>query len=67
MSHRLPLKVLHMTCSRRCPPTGDGGGASLSGAYGDAIILNFANCDMVGHTGIYEGRLQAVTTVDECG
>ena len=36
-----------------------------SGAY-DVIILNFANCDMVGHTGIYEAACKAVTTVDEC-
>ena len=36
-----------------------------SGAY-DVIILNFANCDMVGHTGVYEAACKAVTTVDEC-
>ena len=37
----------------------------LSGAY-DVIILNFANCDMVGHTGVYEAAVKAVSTVDEC-
>ena len=37
----------------------------LSGAY-DVIILNFANCDMVGHTGVYEAACKAVSTVDEC-
>ena len=37
----------------------------LSGQY-DVIILNFANCDMVGHTGVYEAAYQAVTIVDEC-
>ena len=36
-----------------------------SGAY-DVVILNFANCDMVGHTGIYEAARLAVETVDEC-
>ena len=36
-----------------------------SGAY-DVIILNFANCDMVGHTGVYEAASKAVATVDEC-
>ena len=36
-----------------------------SGEY-DVIILNFANCDMVGHTGIYEAARMAVETVDEC-
>ena len=32
----------------------------------DVIILNFANCDMVGHTGIEEAAIKAVETVDEC-
>ena len=36
-----------------------------SGAY-DVIILNFANCDMVGHTGVYEAARLAVEAVDEC-
>jgi 2,3-bisphosphoglycerate-independent phosphoglycerate mutase len=36
-----------------------------SGEY-DVIVLNFANCDMVGHTGIYEAARLAVETVDEC-
>jgi 2,3-bisphosphoglycerate-independent phosphoglycerate mutase len=36
-----------------------------SGAY-DVIILNFANCDMVGHTGINEAARLAVEAVDEC-
>lgn len=32
----------------------------------DVIILNFANCDMVGHTGIMEAAISAVTAVDIC-
>ena len=36
-----------------------------SGKY-DVIILNFANCDMVGHTGVFEAAVKAVETVDEC-
>jgi len=36
-----------------------------SGAY-DVIILNFANCDMVGHTGVYDAACKAVSVVDEC-
>ncbi|MBR5537634.1 MAG: 2,3-bisphosphoglycerate-independent phosphoglycerate mutase [Clostridia bacterium] len=36
-----------------------------SGAY-DVIILNFANCDMVGHTGCYDAACKAVSVVDEC-
>jgi 2,3-bisphosphoglycerate-independent phosphoglycerate mutase len=32
----------------------------------DFICLNFANGDMVGHTGVYEAIKKAVATVDEC-
>ncbi len=32
----------------------------------DVMILNFANCDMVGHTGIIPAVVKAVNTVDEC-
>ena len=32
----------------------------------DAIILNFANCDMVGHTGVFEAAVKAVEAVDTC-
>ena len=32
----------------------------------DVIIINFANPDMVGHTGIMEAAVKAVETVDEC-
>lgn len=36
-----------------------------SGKY-DVIILNFANCDMVGHTGVFEAAVKAVEAVDTC-
>lgn len=32
----------------------------------DVIILNFANCDMVGHTGVFDAAKAAVEAVDEC-
>ena len=32
----------------------------------DVLILNFANCDMVGHTGVFDAAVKAVKTVDEC-
>ncbi|WP_409967084.1 2,3-bisphosphoglycerate-independent phosphoglycerate mutase [Bengtsoniella intestinalis] len=32
----------------------------------DVIILNFANCDMVGHTGFVDATIKAVETVDTC-
>lgn len=36
-----------------------------SGAY-DFMVLNFANCDMVGHTGVIPATINAVQTVDRC-
>lgn len=30
------------------------------------IVVNFANCDMVGHTGVLEAGVKAVETVDSC-
>ena len=32
----------------------------------DVIIVNFANCDMVGHTGVIPAAIKAVSVVDEC-
>ena len=32
----------------------------------DLIVLNFANADMVGHTGIVEAAVEAIETVDKC-
>ena len=32
----------------------------------DVVIINFANCDMVGHTGDYNAAVKAVETVDAC-
>lgn len=39
--------------------------AILSGKY-DVIIINFANPDMVGHTGVEAAAIKAVETVDAC-
>ncbi len=36
-----------------------------SGTY-DAIICNYANCDQVGHTGMYDAAIKAVEYVDTC-
>ena len=45
--------------SSEVPPSGGGGGA-------DFICLNFANADMVGHTGVWSAIIKAVETVDQC-
>lgn len=39
--------------------------AIRSGKY-DFIVCNYANGDMVGHTGVYEAAIKAVETLDEC-
>jgi 2,3-bisphosphoglycerate-independent phosphoglycerate mutase len=39
--------------------------AIKSGTY-DAIICNFANGDMVGHTGVFDAAVKAVETLDRC-
>ena len=36
-----------------------------SGKY-DLVVVNFANCDMVGHTGNFSSAVRAVEVVDEC-
>ena len=36
-----------------------------SGKY-DVVILNFANCDMVGHTGVFDAAVKAVEALAEC-
>ncbi|MBQ9228432.1 MAG: 2,3-bisphosphoglycerate-independent phosphoglycerate mutase [Eubacterium sp.] len=39
--------------------------AVRSGKY-DVVIINFANCDMVGHTGVFDAAVKAVEAVDAC-
>ena len=39
---------------------------SLESLKYDVIILNFANCDMVGHTGNFDAAKKAVEAVDLC-
>ena len=38
----------------------------LSAAWPDFVCLNFANPDMVGHTGVFSAVVKAVETVDSC-
>ena len=39
---------------------------AASGLKFDFVIVNFANCDMVGHTGVFSAAVKAVETVDAC-
>ncbi len=54
----IPEMSAHKLADRTCEEI-------RSGKY-DLIILNFANCDMVGHTGVMEAAVKAVSTVDAC-
>ncbi len=47
------------------PVTHEAVKAITSGKY-DVIILNYANCDMVGHTGIFDAAVKAVEAIDTC-
>ncbi|BCD97874.1 2,3-bisphosphoglycerate-independent phosphoglycerate mutase [Marinagarivorans cellulosilyticus] len=40
--------------------------AAIESNQFDAIICNYANCDQVGHSGVYDAAVKAVETVDEC-
>ena len=40
--------------------------AAIESKEFDTIILNYANCDMVGHTAVFDAAVKAVETVDEC-
>ncbi len=40
--------------------------AELDKDIHDVVIVNFANCDMVGHTGIIPAAIKAVSVVDDC-
>ena len=39
---------------------------SLSSGKHEVIIMNFANCDLVGHSGDYKATVTAVETIDDC-
>ena len=39
---------------------------AIAGDKYDVIVLNFANADMVGHTGVMEAAVNAIETLDEC-
>ena len=39
---------------------------SIAGGQFDVIICNYANCDMVGHTGVLDAAIMAVETIDNC-
>jgi len=51
-----------LTCSF-CEDSGDS--APEGNAYG-FIVINLANCDMVGHTGVFKAAVKAVEAVDVC-
>jgi 2,3-bisphosphoglycerate-independent phosphoglycerate mutase len=40
--------------------------AAINGGRYDVIICNYANSDMVGHTGLFEAAVAAIETIDQC-
>ena len=54
----IPEMSAHMVCDEAVERI-------RSGKY-DIVVINFANCDMVGHTGVMDAAVKAVETVDEC-
>jgi 2,3-bisphosphoglycerate-independent phosphoglycerate mutase len=44
----------------------DAATAAIAGGRFDAIVMNYANADMVGHTGKWEPTVAAVEAIDEC-
>jgi 2,3-bisphosphoglycerate-independent phosphoglycerate mutase len=57
------VKTYDMKPEMSAPEVGDAVLKAIDEAY-DFIVVNFANGDMVGHTGVYEAALKAVETVD---
>lgn len=53
-----PQMSAYEVCDRLCE--------SITGGKYDVIIINFANPDMVGHTGVEEAAIKAVEAVDKC-
>jgi 2,3-bisphosphoglycerate-independent phosphoglycerate mutase len=54
----IPEMSAHKVCAEVCERI-------RSGKY-DLVIVNFANCDMVGHTGNFDAVVSAIETVDVC-
>jgi 2,3-bisphosphoglycerate-independent phosphoglycerate mutase len=40
--------------------------SAIERSRADVYIVNYANCDMVGHTGVFSAAVKAVEVVDEC-
>jgi 2,3-bisphosphoglycerate-independent phosphoglycerate mutase len=52
--------------SMSAPGVTDAAVAAIESIRFDFVIVNFANCDMVGHTGVFSAAVSAVHTVDSC-
>lgn len=52
--------------SMSAPGVTDAVVTAIESARFDFIIVNYANCDMVGHTGVFAAAVEAVESVDSC-
>ena len=48
------------------PQIAEGTAKAITGGTHDFVLVNFANADMVGHTGVIDAAIRAVETVDHC-
>ena len=55
---QVPEMSAHQVCDSMC--------SAISENKFDVYIVNFANCDMVGHTGDFDAAVKACETVDQC-
>jgi 2,3-bisphosphoglycerate-independent phosphoglycerate mutase len=58
------VKTYDMKPQMSCAEVGESVLSAMDDGY-DFIVVNFANGDMVGHTGVYEAGIEAVEAVDE--
>ncbi len=58
-------KATQLECSQVEVKDFDSDGGEIDDTY-DLIVLNFANGDMVGHTGVFEAAVKAIEAVDDC-
>ncbi len=58
------VRTYDLQPSMSCPEVTDGVVAAIEAKSYDLIVVNLANGDMVGHTGVWEAALQAVGAVD---
>ncbi|WP_306641995.1 2,3-bisphosphoglycerate-independent phosphoglycerate mutase [Sanyastnella coralliicola] len=66
MAHSPKVATYDLQPEMSAPELADKMCAFMSEGQPDLVVLNFANPDMVGHTGVFEAIVKAVETTDQC-